>query len=117
MRRIISKCWQYVCGPHVQLAMVHMAAFQLLAGIISHVRRIKGAHVMDLLRDLEACDYPGYLLIQRAEKWVDDLPPVTARSGGHRPPTIKALARQVEARVDNGQLSSAISIVERKSAG
>ena len=44
---------------------------------------------------------------------MDDLPPVTARSGGHCIPTIKALARQVEARVDNGQLSSAMSIVER----
>ena len=93
--------------------MVHMAAFQLLAGVISHVRRIKGAHVVDLLLELEACEYPGYLLLQRAERWVDDLPPVVDRSGGHRPPTVKALARQVEARVDNGQLSSAMSIVER----
>jgi hypothetical protein len=93
--------------------MVHMAAFQLLAGVISHVRRIKGAHVADLLLELEACEYPGYLVLQRAERWVDDLPPVVDRSGGHRPPTVKALARQVEARVDNGQLSSAMSIVER----
>ncbi len=38
---------------------------------------------------------------------------VVDRSGGHRPPTVEALARQVEARVDNGQLSSAMSIVER----
>ncbi len=74
---------------------------------------IKGAHVADLLLELEACEYPGYLVLQRAERWVDDLPPVVDRSGGHRPPTVKALARQVEARVDNGQLSSAMSIVER----
>ena len=64
IRRIITKCWQYVCGSHAQLDMVHMAAFQLLAGVISYVRPIKGAHVEDLLKDLEACEFPGYLLLQ-----------------------------------------------------
>ena len=116
MRDISIKCWDLTRGTSENTAVVNIAGFLILPGLISVMRKMKGGQrPVDFLKDTAKKNYPGREIVRKARLVQSELEAEKQRraSREYQAPTLDSLVKQVDKCIDEDRLSAAAGVVSR----
>ena len=116
MRDISIKCWDLTRGTSENTAVVNIAGFLILPGLISVMRKMKGGQrPVDFLKDTAKKNYPGREIVRKARLVQSELEAEKQRraSREYQAPTLDSLVKQVDKCIDEDRLSAAVGVVSR----
>ena len=116
MRDISIKCWDLTRGTSENTAVVNIAGFLILPGLISVMRKMKGGQSpVDFLKDTAKKNYPGKEIVRKARLVQSELEAEKQRraSREYQAPTLDSLVKQVDKCIDEDRLSAAAGVVSR----
>jgi hypothetical protein len=113
IRKISSRLWEATAGEDARVAVINHAAFTILPGVISAIRKLSaGVKPIEFLVAISNSADPAMVILGKAKEIIAERD-FRGTGRAFRPPSIADLARQVEKKVDQDQLSAAAAVVDR----